>query len=34
MKLDELLKVLEKLEEDLAKSLVTNKEKDEDEERR
>ena len=31
MKLDELLKVLEELEEDLAKSLVTNKEKDEDE---
>ena len=31
MKLDELLKVLEALEEDLAKSLVTNKEKDEDE---
>ena len=30
MKLDELLKVLEELEEDLAKSLVTNKEKDED----
>ena len=31
MKLDKLLKVLEELEEDLAKSLVTNKEKDEDE---
>ena len=31
MKLDELLKVLEELEEDLAKSLVTSKEKDEDE---
>lgn len=31
MKLDELLKVLEELKEDLAKSLVTNKEKDEDE---
>ena len=31
MKLDELLKVLEELEEDLDKSLVTNKEKDEDE---
>ena len=31
MKLDELLKVLEELEKDLAKSLVTNKEKDEDE---
>ena len=31
MKLDELLKVLEELEEDLAKLLVTNKEKDEDE---
>lgn len=31
MRLDELLKVLEELEEDLAKSLVTNKEKDEDE---
>ena len=31
MKLDELLKVLEELEEDLAKSLVTNKEKNEDE---
>ena len=31
MKLDELLKILEELEEDLAKSLVTNKEKDEDE---
>ena len=31
MKLDELLKVLEELEEDLTKSLVTNKEKDEDE---
>ena len=31
MKLDELLKVLEELEEDLAKSLITNKEKDEDE---
>ena len=31
MKLEELLKVLEELEEDLAKSLVTNKEKDEDE---
>ena len=31
MKLDELLRVLEELEEDLAKSLVTNKEKDEDE---
>ena len=31
MKLDELLKVLEELEEDLAKSLVTNKEKDKDE---
>lgn len=31
MKLDELLKVLEELEEDLAKSLVANKEKDEDE---
>ena len=31
MKLDELLKVLEELEEDLAKSLATNKEKDEDE---
>ena len=30
MKLDELLKVLEELEEDLAKSLVTSKEKDED----
>ena len=31
MKLDELLKVLEELEEDLTKSLVKNKEKDEDE---
>ena len=31
MKLDELLKILEELEEDLAKSLVTNKGKDEDE---
>lgn len=31
MKLDELLKVLEELEEDLAKSLVINKKKDEDE---
>ena len=31
MKLEELLKVLEELEEDLAKSLVANKEKDEDE---
>ena len=31
MKLDKLLKVLEELEEDLAKSLVTNKEKDKDE---
>ena len=31
MKLDKLLKVLEELEEDLAKSLVTNKEKNEDE---
>ena len=31
MKLDELLKVLEELEKDLVKSLVTNKEKDEDE---
>ena len=31
MKLDELLKVLEELEEDLDKSLATNKEKDEDE---
>ena len=31
MKLDELLKILEELEDDLAKSLVTNKEKDEDE---
>ena len=31
MKLDELLKVLEELEEDLAKSLVASKEKDEDE---
>ena len=31
MKLDELLKVLEELEEDLVKSLVTDKEKDEDE---
>lgn len=31
MKLDELLKVLEELEEELAESLVTNKEKDEDE---
>ena len=31
MKLNELLKVLEELEEDLAKSLVANKEKDEDE---
>ena len=31
MKLDELLKVLEELEEDLAKSLVADKEKDEDE---
>ena len=31
MKLDELLKVLEELEKELAESLVTNKEKDEDE---
>ena len=31
MKLEELLKVLEELEEELAESLVTNKEKDEDE---
>ena len=31
MKLDELLKVLKELEEELAESLVTNKEKDEDE---
>ena len=31
MKLDELLKVLEELEEDLTKSLVAKKEKDEDE---
>ena len=31
MKLDELLRVLEELEEDLAKSLAANKEKDEDE---
>ena len=31
MKLDELLKVLEELEEELAESLVTRKEKDEDE---
>ena len=31
MKLDELLKVLEELEEELAESLVTSKEKDEDE---
>lgn len=31
MKLDELLKVLEELEEELAKSLVASKEKDEDE---
>ena len=31
MKLDELLRVLEELEEDLAKSLVASKEKDEDE---
>ena len=31
MKLDELLKVLEELEEELTESLVANKEKDEDE---